>query len=164
MTFNFDSEVDIKLDFDYEEIFKKTAEAALDFTGCPYEICVNLLLTDDENIREINRENRNIDASTDVLSFPMNLFPAGGDFALIEEDPFAFDAQTDELLLGDIVLSQDHIIAQAEEYGHSLLREYAFLIAHSMLHLQGYDHMDDEDRIIMEAAQKSIMDSLNILR
>ena len=164
MTLNFDAEVDIKLDFDYEDIFAKVACAALSYTDCPYEVCVNLLLTDDDNIREINCENRDIDSSTDVLSFPMNEFPCEGDFSAIEDDPIAFDASSGELILGDIVLSQDHILQQAKEYGHSVLREYAFLIVHSMLHLQGYDHIEDDDRVKMEAAQKEIMETLNILR
>lgn len=164
MTFNFDSEVDIKLDFDYTKVFSDVVITALDYTNCPYEVCVNLLLTDDENIRAINKENRDINAATDVLSFPMNDFPAEGDFSHIEEDPMAFDAESGELILGDIVMSQDHILAQAKEYGHSTLREYAFLIAHSMLHLQGYDHIKEDERLIMEDAQRDIMERLDILR
>lgn len=164
MTLNLDSEVDIKFDFDYTKVFSDVVTASLEYTDCPYEVCVDLLLTDDENIRAINKENRDIDAATDVLSFPMNDFPKEGDFSLIENDPMAFDAESGELILGDIVLSMDHIIAQAKEFGHSELREYAFLIAHSMLHLQGYDHIEEEDRIIMEKAQRDIMERLDILR
>ena len=67
-------------------------------------------------------------------------------------------------MLGDIVISKDKVIAQAEEYGHSVKREYAFLIAHSMLHLLGYDHMDDDERLVMEQRQREIMEKAGILR
>ena len=75
-----------------------------------------------------------------------------------------FDPETGELLLGDIVISKEKVIAQAEEYGHSVKREYAFLIAHSVLHLSGYDHMEEEERIEMETLQREILNELNILR
>ena len=87
------------------------------------------------------------------------------DFTLIEESPESyFNPETDELLLGDIMISVDKVLEQAEEYGHSNKREFAFLIAHSMLHLLGYDHIDDEERLIMEAKQEAILKALNITR
>ena len=75
-----------------------------------------------------------------------------------------FDPDSGELLLGDIVICYDRVIAQAEEYGHSVKREFSFLIVHSLLHLFGYDHIDDNDRIIMENTQRDILDILNITR
>ena len=148
-----------------EEIFRQVAGECLAYTGCPYECQVTLTLTDDEGIHEMNREFRDVDAPTDVLSFPMTELAAPGDFSSLEpEDPDCFDPETGELMLGDIVISVDRVRAQAGEYGHSLKREYAFLIAHSMLHLQGFDHMEASDRKIMEEAQENIMEKLGIRR
>lgn len=75
-----------------------------------------------------------------------------------EESAEAFNPESGELMLGDIVISKEKVLSQAEEYGHLPKREYAFLIAHSMLHLFGYDHMVDEERVVMEAKQKEIME------
>ena len=91
-------------------------------------------------------------------------FESPADFDFLEEDDTAFDPETGELMLGNIVISKEKVIAQAEEYGHSLKREYAFLIAHSMLHLLGYDHMEDDERIVMENKQKEILNNLGITR
>ena len=154
-----------ELDLPLEELFEKVAGEALKYTGCPYECEADLTLTDDEGIREINRAQRNIDAPTDVLSFPFMEFDHPGDFSRAEEDyPDCFDPETGELMLGDIMISTDRVTAQAEEYGHSVKREYAFLIAHSMLHLQGFDHIEPEDAVIMEQAQKEILDRVGIRR
>ncbi len=126
---------------------------------------MNLLITDSDNIRRMNLEFRQIDASTDVLSFPMQEYPAAGDFSAFHEGDFdVFDPQTHELLLGDIVLNAERVLSQAKEYGHSTRREYAFLIAHSLLHLTGFDHMDDREREEMEDYQRRIMERLAIGR
>ena len=102
----------------------------------------------------MNLEQRGIDRPTDVLSFPMIEYDAPGDFSVIDEETGdAFTPETGELMLGDIVISKEKVLSQAEEYGHSPKREYAFLIAHSMLHLFGYDHMEEEERAEMEAHQ-----------
>ena len=102
----------------------------------------------------MNLEHRGIDRATDVLSFPMLEFDHPGDFSIIDEETAdVFDPESGELMLGDIVISVDKVLEQAQEYGHSPKREYAFLIAHSMLHLCGYDHMDDEERKVMEEKQ-----------
>ena len=160
MTPLFECETEVTWDFDYMDLYERSASAALDAEGCPYEVSVSLLLTDDEAIRQINNDSRGIDKATDVLSFPMIELPAPADFSRLEEDEMCFDPDTGELLLGDIVLSKDRIEAQAKEYGHSLEREYSFLIVHSMLHLMGYDHMEDDDRKLMEERQKIIMATL----
>ena len=132
---------------------------------CPYEAQVNLLVTDSENIREMNRQFRGIDAPTDVLSFPLQEYPNPGDFSQIDEEGNdEFDPDTGELLLGDIVINAERVISQAEEYGHSQKREFAFLIAHSILHLVGFDHMEDAEREQMEERQKRIMDAVGIQR
>ena len=113
----------------------------------------------------MNLEHRQIDRPTDVLSFPMLEYETPGDFSFLEEDgEDCFDPDTGELLLGDIVISADKVMEQAEEYGHSVKREYAFLITHSMLHLMGYDHMMEEDAKEMEYLQEEILKELGIGR
>ncbi len=160
MTHLFDCEVPIDWDFDHMSLYEYVADRVLDMEKCPYEACVSLLLTGDEQIRQINRENRNIDKSTDVLSFPLVEYKMPSDFSDVENCGDNFDPESGELMLGDIVLSIDHVIAQAREYGHDVQREYAFLIVHSMLHLCGYDHIDEDDRVLMEERQKVIMESM----
>ncbi|MBQ7583388.1 MAG: rRNA maturation RNase YbeY [Lachnospiraceae bacterium] len=148
-----------------EEIFSETAEEALKYTGCPYECEVNLTLTDDRGIREINRAYRDMDKPTDVLSFPFMEFEEQGDFSTAEEAYHdCFNPDTGELMLGDIMISVDRVRAQAEAYGHSVKREFAFLIAHSMLHLQGFDHETPDEAAVMEKAQNEILDKIGIRR
>ncbi len=166
MTFCIECDEGIGIEgFDPKEVFEKAALASLAHTDCPYECEISLTLTDDPGIREMNREFRGIDKETDVLSFPMLDFKTPGDFSNAE-DSFAdcFNPETGELMLGDIVISADRMKAQAEEYGHSLKREIAFLIVHSMLHLQGFDHIRTDDRTAMEAAQELILNTINIRR
>lgn len=160
MTYLFDTDIDVDFKFDYLKLYECVAERCLDIEKCPYEAEVSLFITDDDRIRDLNRENRDIDKATDVLSFPMNNFDLAGDFGEKIENEGTFSPESGELILGDIVLSLPHIKAQAEEYGHSIEREYAFLIVHSMLHLCGYDHIEETDRVIMEDRQKVIMESL----
>ncbi len=164
MTLLFEEEGDLKLSLDCEGIAKKVIEAAADYVECPYEIEVNLLLTMNQEIQEMNYNFRAIDCPTDVLSFPMISYDEPEDFAFLEEADECFHPETGELVLGDIVISKEKVISQAEEYGHSVEREYAFLIAHSMLHLFGHDHMEEAERLVMEAKQKAILEQLNILR
>ena len=137
----------------------------MDYLGCPYEAEVSLLLTDDETIHQINKEQRDIDRATDVLSFPMADYVTEGDFAFLEEEGAdCFHPETGELLLGDIVISGDKVLQQAESYGHSPLREYAFLIVHSLLHLVGYDHMEEQEAKRMEKKQADVLESMGITR
>lgn len=164
MTINIDEEVAVSFDFDYKKVIEDVVNKALDYEKCPYECEVNVLMVDGEMIREINKEQRKIDKPTDVLSFPMIDYEEPSDFSGVEEDDSLFDLESGELILGDIVLNIEKIRTQASEYGHSELRELAFLVAHSMLHLCGYDHMEDEERRIMEDRQKEILDELNISR
>lgn len=152
------------LPLDYQELAETVADAVLDFENCPYEAQVELLLTMNEEIREINKEYREIDRATDVLSFPMIEYERPAQFDFLEEDDSYFDLDTGELMLGNIVISKEKVLSQAEEYGHSVKREYAFLIAHSMLHLLGYDHMEEEERAVMEAKQREVLGQLGITR
>jgi len=164
MTLIFEEEGDLKLDLPCEELATKVIEAALDYEECPYEVEVNLLLTMNDEIQEMNQNFRQIDRPTDVLSFPMIDYEEAGNFDFLEDVMDAFHPESGELMLGDIVISKEKVISQAEEYGHSVEREYAFLIVHSMLHLFGYDHIEEDERMVMEAKQKEIMEQLKILR
>ncbi len=164
MTLLFEEEGDLALPLDCKSLAERVIEAALDYEGCPYEAEVNLLLTMNQEIQEMNQEFRSIDAPTDVLSFPMIEYEMPGEFSFLEEAEDCFHPETGELMLGDIVISKEKVISQAEEYGHSVEREFAFLIAHSMLHLLGYDHMEEEERVVMEEKQRGIMEQLGIMR
>lgn len=164
MTLYFEEEGELQLDLPCEELARTVIEAALDYEKCPYEAEVNLLLTTNEEIQKMNAEFREIDRATDVLSFPMVDYEEPGEFEFLEEADEYFHPETGELMLGDIVISKEKVLSQSEEFGHSPRREYAFLIAHSMLHLMGYDHMEEEERLCMEAKQRDILDRLNILR
>ncbi|MCI7814283.1 MAG: rRNA maturation RNase YbeY [Lachnospiraceae bacterium] len=166
MTVNFEKECETSFDFAEEEVARLVIEKALDYEECPYEAEVNLLITDNEGIHEMNREHRGIDRPTDVLSFPSLTYEKAGDFDFLEreEEIYNFHPETGELMLGDIVISRDKVAEQAESYGHSQKREYAFLIAHSMLHLMGYDHMTEEEAKVMEKKQKEILEQLGISR
>ncbi len=166
MSVSIEYESDTKLDIDYEKIIRDVIAAALEFEDCPYEAQVNVVLTDNDEIALINRDYRDIDRPTDVLSFPMIEYSQPGDFSVVEDAPAEdfFDPDSGELMLGDIVISVDKVISQAEAYGHSRQRELGFLTAHSMLHLFGYDHIQDADRMIMEEKQRDILDMLRLTR
>ena len=165
MTVTIERESDIPLPFSEHEVAEAVITETLDYEDCPYEVQVNIILTTNEEIRQINLEQRGIDAPTDVLSFPMIEYAYPSDFTVLEADGMdSFDPDTGELLLGDIVISVDKVIEQAEKYNHGVKREYAFLIAHSMLHLFGYDHMDELERETMEHKQEEILNRLNITR
>ena len=165
MTLNYEEEGEVKLPVDCEGLAKEVIEAALDYAECPYEAEVNLILTDNDAIQEINRDYRQIDRPTDVLSFPMLSYEKAGDFSFLEEESEDdFNPDTGEVMLGDIIISVDKVLEQAQSYGHSPKREFAFLIVHSMLHLFGYDHIDPKDAAIMEPKQKQILEEMHIVR
>lgn len=165
MTISIEYEAEKKLDLPYETIIRDVVEASLDYEKCPYEAEVNVILTDNEAIREINREQRRIDSATDVLSFPMVDYETPSDFDHVEEAvEDYFNPETGELMLGDIVISVEKVEEQAEKYGHSQTRELAFLVAHSMLYLCGYDHMEEEERLEMEERQRAILDTRGYTR
>lgn len=133
--------------------------AVMEEEECDFDAEISLTLVDDGEIRKINAEQRGIDKATDVLSFPMLEF----------EDGICYDAEYETdgglIVLGDIVISMERAAAQAREYGHSLKREVAFLTAHSMLHLLGYDHVDDpEGERTMREKQNRVLRGLGITR
>ena len=165
MRITLERESDIPLPFSEQEVAEAVISETLDYEDCPYEVQVNIILTNNDEIQQINLEQRGIDAPTDVLSFPMIEYAYHSDFTVLEADGMdSFDPDTGELILGDIVISVDKVIEQAEKYNHGVKREYAFLIAHSMLHLFGYDHMDELERENMELKQDEILTRLNITR
>lgn len=131
-----------------EEPVKRAAETALRYENFEIECEISVSVVDDEEIRRINRQFRQIDRATDVLSFPMLDFRE-------EDEPER--NENGEIVLGDIIISLERTQAQAEEYGHSLEREIAFLTAHSMLHLLGYDHMEPEEEAEMFRRQEEIL-------
>lgn len=164
MTFHIEAETEVPFSFDYKKLIETVILASLDVEECPYETEIEVILTNSDNIREINAQQRNIDAPTDVLSFPMAFFEAPSDFSDIEMQSDCFHPETGELLLGDIIINVDRVVSQAQEYGHSQERELGFLVAHSMLHLCGYDHMEEEERSLMEQRQKIIMEKVKLRR
>lgn len=165
MTSYVENETEYSFPFEIQELLDRIMEAVMDMENCPYETTVNLLLTDNAGIREYNREYRSLDRETDVLSFPNIAFAREGDFSVVEADEADyFDPDSGELVLGDIILSVERVVTQAQEYGHSILREAAFLMAHSMFHLCGYDHMEEKQAAVMERKQENILQQLNIVR
>ncbi len=133
---------------------KKAVNMALDAEGVDVPCIVSVMLTDDEGIHSVNREFRNVDRPTDVLSFPMNeLTPGAFDAAECERD-----MDTGAVLLGDMMISIPRCAAQGEEFGHGYNRELMYLTVHSVLHLLGYDHVDEgEMKRAMRAREKAIM-------
>ncbi|MBQ9505335.1 MAG: rRNA maturation RNase YbeY [Lachnospiraceae bacterium] len=167
MTFFVECETDIVLEGidDPEAVLRETAGETLRRLDCPYEASVSLTLTDGEEIRRLNRQFRDIDAVTDVLSFPLLDFECPGDFSGIrEDDPECFDPETGELTLGDIVINLERVISQAADYGHSQRREFAFLIVHSVLHLLGFDHETASEEGEMFSLQEEILNTLGYVR
>ena len=164
VSIQYECETDFDLGLDCEALAKLVAEKVLEMEKCPYDAQVNLVLVDNEEINRVNTEFRGIESATDVLSFPMIPFETPADYAVAEEDESCFDLDTDELLLGDIMISAERAAAQAKEYGHSVKREFCFLVAHSMLHLLGYDHMVPEEAKVMEAKQAKALEELGISR
>lgn len=151
-----------KLEIDEEicTVIKRAALAALEYEGCDFDAEVSVTIVDNGAIREINREHRDIDRATDVLSFPMLYFDEDGN--IIDSD---YDMDGESILLGDIVISAERAAEQAAEYGHSFRREIAFLTVHSMLHLLGYDHVNSaEEEKIMFSKQEEILNKLGITR
>lgn len=160
-----ENETKISFEFDTEAVAAAVIDAVLEAEKCPYDVEVNLLLTDNEGIREYNRQMREIDRATDVLSFPGLFFEEPSVFAIEPgEEADYTNPESGKIILGDIIISVDKVIEQALEYGHSRKREFAFLTAHSMYHLCGYDHMTEAEAKLMEAKQEAILTKLQITR
>ncbi len=165
MTSYVENETEMTFPFDCREILESVMEEVLTSENCPYEAQVNLLITDNDGIQEYNRQFRDKDMPTDVLSFPMIPFRTEADFSVAEEaEADYFDPDSGELILGDIIISAERVFQQAESFGHSPKREFAFLTAHSLLPLCGYDHMVPEEAAVMEKKQEAVLEKLGITR
>jgi probable rRNA maturation factor len=163
MTVYYEEEVDTGFDFDgAPKLAQQAAEAVLSCCELEDEFEVSVTVVDSDTIRELNRDHREIDSETDVLSFPMIDFTSPCDVSCITDD--CLDPDDELYNLGDIILSADRIRSQAEDFGHSMKREFSFLIVHSMLHLLGYDHMEDDERVVMEDMQRIVMEHIGIGR
>ncbi len=137
---------------DFRALIRKACNATLKYEGFVDKAEINVTIVNDDEIRVLNREFRNIDKSTDVLSFPLG-----------EDGVYDYNPETDALMLGDIVISVDHAVAQAELYGHSVEREIAFLTVHSMLHLLGYDHVNSlEEEKEMFTRQEEVLKTMGL--
>ena len=149
-----------KIDFteEYELLCKKVIEKTLECEFFDNDACVFVTLTDNENIRLINNEQRGIDRETDVLSFPVLEFEDGKMLDCVG------DYYEDKLILGDIVLSLEKAGEQSIEYGHSFEREMCYLICHSVLHLLGYDHETEEEREQMRSKEEKTLELLSLTR
>ena len=170
-----ENEYDKNIDIDYNTIIKNVVEEAIDFVKCPFECEVNVTIVDNDSIKEINKAQRDIDKETDVLSFPLIDYDFPADFTNVEDDINYFNPDSGELMLGDIVISYDRVLIVSivtpgqiseEEYAvlETKVREIAFLTAHSMLHLFGYDHIKEDEREDMENKQNIILNNLGITR
>lgn len=148
-----DEQDKIKLDFNAEELIEKCTEQALVEEEIDESAEVSVTFVDNEKIRALNAEHRGVDRETDVLSFPA-----------FTDDGFEVNPENDAIILGDIVISLEKAKAQSEEYGHSMLRETAFLIAHSLFHLLGYDHETEAEEKEMFEKQENVLQRLGITR
>ncbi len=145
---------------DLLELLDKTVKACLASENIKVGCEANILLTDDSSIRSINKQFRQIDKATDVLSFPMADMKDG---KLLSETG-DYDPDEELLLLGDIVISMETAVRQAEQYGHSFERELAFLTAHGIFHLLGYDHMEKDEETVMTSKQEAVLGKLGLKR
>lgn len=165
MTIYFENESSQSFPFDLKEQAENVISFVCDHEKCPYEVEVSVTMVEKETIRQMNATHREVDRVTDVLSFPMMEYDVPGCFeGQAFENSITISPESEELVLGDIVLCSEVIQEQAKEFGHSQLREFSFLIVHSMLHLFGYDHMEEEEREQMEKLQREIMDQMGISR
>lgn len=152
---------DLEGEFPYAALLERAITAALEAEGVKTPCEVDVLITDDEGIHQINLEQRGIDRPTDVLSFPMFNYRPGQPPA----DGADADPATGLTPLGDMVISLERARAQAEEYGHPVERELCYLAVHSVLHLLGYDHMDEgEEKAQMRAREEAILGKLGMTR
>ncbi|EES91012.1 rRNA maturation RNase YbeY [Clostridium botulinum] len=153
-----------------DEKILETVKEIINYTLKEEEVKVNtevsVIFIDNNTIKEINKETRDIDKVTDVLSFPMLDYPQGKVYKDTYKD-YEFDASyldEGELVLGDIVLSLEKAEEQSTEFRHSFLREVCYLTVHSVLHLLGYDHMEDDDKVRMRKREEEILERFSITR
>ena len=150
--------LDLEANDKYEEIIKKVVEQCFKEEKIENsKLYISITLTNPEHIHEINKQYRNVDRATDVLSFPM--FEKDEIDEKIKNNNFEH-----EDVLGDIVISIEKVEEQAKEYGHSFEREFAYMLVHGFYHLMGYDHIEDSDKIIMRKKEEIVLNKLGITR
>lgn len=158
-------QVDTKVNPAWLSLIQTATDAALLAEGVTRPCAVAIRLCDDETIHEINRDYRNTDRATDVLSFPTVDYPegitAGQSDKLLQRE---FDDELNACMLGDLIISVPHVLAQSEEYGHSPEREAAYLTVHGLCHLMGYDHIKEDDQRRMRAMEEKILASIGMDR
>ena len=159
---NTDIQTKERFEFDLNQTAVRVCEEVLSQEAFDDRAEISLVVTDADEVHRLNLEFRGIDRTTDVLSFPGLDYEAPADFTCIDES--CINPDNDCVMLGDIVINAQKVREQAAEYGHSELREYAFLVAHSMLHLCGYDHMSPEEAQVMEEHQEKALAALGITR
>lgn len=165
MTVYVENETEILYPFEIEQQLKWLVDGVCRAVCFPYEAEVSLTLVDKERIHSLNKEFRQVDRWTDVLSFPMMEYDTPADFEGVSfVQSMTVSPETQEVMLGDIVLCSEVVYEQAKQYGHSVEREFSFLVVHSLLHLFGYDHIEEEEREEMETKQREIMEQLQINR
>ena len=156
----------IEVDEKLVDLLKNVIEFALKEEEVDVECEVSLLFVDNDEIREINNETRAIDRATDVLSFPMLDYENKKVFKEMYKN-YEFsqsDCDGEELVLGDVVLSLERALEQSKEFNHSFEREASYLVVHSILHLLGNDHMEEDDKVIKRKREEEILNKLNITR
>ncbi len=147
---------------DYIALFEKVFGQTLDFIGQIEDVEVELEIVSEEEIQEINRQTRDIDRVTDVLSFPA--LSANKTKISAKKYPSDVNPESGFVVLGEIIICEKRAIEQSQEYGHSIERELGFLCAHGMLHLFGYDHIEEDDEKEMRSAQNEILDKIGLTR
>ena len=150
--------LDIEENHQYEDIIKRVIEQCFKEEKLEQsKLYINIILTTPQNIRKANKEYRNIDRETDVLSFPM--------FEKFELDEKIKNMNFEhEDILGDIIISIERVQEQAKEYGHSFEREFSYMLVHGFYHLMGYDHIEEKDKIIMRPKEENVLNKLGIVR
>ena len=153
-------ETEVDCPDDVQQLLERVINAALEAEGVELPCEINVLITDNEGIHQVNLDMRGVDRPTDVLSFPMFDLQPGDKPGKEDEDP-----DTGLVPLGDMCISLERAQAQAEEYGHSVERELSYLAVHSVLHLLGYDHMDEGPmKQQMRQREEEILGTLGIVR
>lgn len=151
---------EIEISTEIENVIKCSIDEVMAYEDCKFDAEVSVIIVDEEEMRQLNSEHRQKDSPTDVLSFPILEFD--DDLNIVNSD---FDFNDELVMLGDIVICAKRAMTQANEYGHSFIREIAFLTVHSMLHLLGYDHEHNEDEEqLMFKKQKEVLDKMGITR
>lgn len=148
----------IDITADVEQLVKSVVNKTLESECFTNDCIVSVTIVDNEQIHSLNKEFRNIDRPTDVLSFPVLEFEDG---KIIQNSGDYFEGK---LILGDVILSAEKALEQSKDFGHSFMRETGFLVCHSILHLLGYDHETEEERIVMRHKEESVMQLLNLTR